>query len=311
MKKRVVAVAWIVAAGFAASACSEATSSLQNTQFDAVSRLRATATANAPIGAVRAADPLAQVVGNIHRDAMLDAIKNSSQWLAASGGSDKRSRVCNAAQMIAVKYGERIDSAFHVHRPHAELVATARQGVDATAYCRNPGTMSVFNAAAIPVALALDPDSVPTGDFLEYLDDISAAVEQSDGSPTQVYSAMNSILSSASSLSYADYQVVASAAGLAESSADTWDTQVWGSSGDLCASGQGICIQQPYSIFATSGWLRKSLIAAGADAIGCASGAASTWFAAAAGPPGWAALGIQCGIWGIGASAGTALAFLT
>lgn len=252
-------------------------------------------------------------VGRIHNAAMRDLVDHREQWLGTTG--DANTRICVAIIRLTLKYAPQVEATTGATRSASERVSIAQAAASQRKECRNVSAMSVFDASSTPnreSAANTSGDSLVTGAFAPYLDSMSTAVQNTDGSVHAVASAANSVLATAGSLPDADFAMLVSAATLDSSSAQQWNDEA--AAGGFPSGGGGAPKDtiQPYSIFSReyamfgTDWHRVKVVV-GSDAIGCATGAMSAWAFVGFGPIGWGALAAQCAIIGIGGSAGAYL----
>ncbi len=300
------------------SACDQGEPSAEILSVEEISESRASAPG--PVGI----SPNVRFVGNIHDVAMRDLVTNLDHWVQGEGS--RQARACAAAVRLTAKYIPLVDQEMGITRSPAAILAKARQAVSYAATCRPQPGQSVFGEAMrAPVDMSATlEDSLVSGAFVPYTDELVVRFEATNGTVSQITAVANDVLQSASGLPYADYQVVAAMADLAISSATAWNDQDWGPSGDYCVSGSddycalsgsggGTRDRDPMyvqSIFLDVGWLRKALVAGAADVAGAATMAAANWWQAGGGPVGWGLLTGEVAIVGVGTSAVTAIGFL-
>ena len=116
----------------------------------------------------------------------------------------------------------------------------------ASAGCSPAMRMSVLSlnlAEPLPTPQEVEEDTV-TGEYRPYLDQLQAAVDATDGSPSAVTSAANSVVANAATnvSSDPDLEVVAGAAAVAISSAEGWNPQTYDYAGDVARK----CLEDPY-----------------------------------------------------------------
>lgn len=239
-------------------------------------------------------------VGKLHTEAMQEFRDIHKTGTVAS--AESRASTCASIQRLALKYAARVDSTLGMMRTPAASLANVRAALNATPSCGQAGTMSLFapssSIASLSALISQAGDEVDGG-FVPYAEAMKSATDYAT-TPQDVYNATQYIVNQAAgNVSSNDFQVVLSQQSLINDSAADWYTSVGGGGGGGLEPPE-----EPYSMYAAM--LPRWGRIAGADALGCAAGALSTWYAALT-PVGWPALAGQCAIWGVTGSMAAAM----
>lgn len=245
-------------------------------------------------------------IGRLHRIAMDDLVSNKSTLIPQSGTTNQRR--CEAALRILEKYSPEIEA-----RAEMTLTPLGRSQKLHSVLVMNPRCRGLYGSGQaaseltlLPAAMLLtqEEDTV-TGAFEGYLDQISVAVDQSDGTPSNVTALVNSIViqAAAAGIPAPDLEVVVAAAEVATSSAEGW-TATQQAGGFPGCQPTGPCLVEPENAFRAIGVvavLAASDVLGGALAAVVAHQTGTKKASQLVGAFGWGALGT---------SALTALAFM-
>ena len=234
---------------------------------------------------------------SVHNEAMNDLVRNTDKWVDQSG--DKRTRICAALTRLTRKYAALVHDRLGTRGSDEDLQTEIDASVRNVKQCGAPAGASIFGTSRRPGLLAVARLQEPevSGAFAPFMDALATAEGPTDGSPGATSSAMSSVLNDAAALPDADFQVVAAGADLGNSSSSYWYPTLGGGDGRST---------ELMMLFPNSTRRRIGPIAyiVGADLIGCAAGAASSWWSGARDRN---QLVGQCVIWGLSASGGAYL----
>lgn len=262
-------------------------------------------------------------VGQLHHDAMQDLLAN----LPRGPKSRSQAARCEAAAELTLRHTPQIAAAFGLQWTDAQRRRLVRDAFQSIGPCKSQGPMNMFadleSAVAYSAMLSLD-DPPGTEAVVGPINDLIAAVKNSDGTVASVEAITWSSLRNNSSLGTVDLEILAGVAALANSSAEEWNAYSanggfgdeywegewdWNGGGgvgspEACTNWPGDCQEYDQSIFNGFSFWRKAAFVVGSDLIGCGGAAAQVWYTGAAGA------GVACGIAGIATSAVSLLGVL-
>lgn len=255
-------------------------------------------------------------VGKLHHDAMQDLLAN----LPRGPKSRSQAARCQAAAELTLRHAPMIAAAYGVQWTDSERRRLVRDTFQSIGPCKSQGPMSIFadldGSVAYTAILSMD-DPPGTEAVVGPINDLIAAVKNSDGTVASVEAITISSLRNNSSLGTVDLEILAGVAALANSSAEEWNTHSanggfgdeywegewdWTGGGGIgapsgCTTWPGDCQEYDQSIFNAFSFWRKAAFVVGSDLIGCGGAAAQVWYTGAAGA------GVACGIAGVATSA--------
>ncbi|MCC6430477.1 MAG: hypothetical protein IT354_06175 [Gemmatimonadaceae bacterium] len=246
-------------------------------------------------------------VGDLHNSAMQDMIVNRRAWFGPVVPGT--AAFCRSMVQLMTKYALRAYAQVGAATSTAAATREARLAVGATKECAGSDALSVVplvNARpaaraslALTAALSTVNDTLVTGAYESYLNQLNASVSATIGTPPPVTSASNTVVAAAGSINAADLYVVASAANLAISSSQQW-SPYYDANGNYIGGGGGGGGQ--WSVYGSNAfpWHLVPIIAA--DVLGRIAGVADGWISGER-RPGY--LAAKCVIWG-GAASGAA-----
>ncbi len=154
-------------------------------------------------------------------------IPNRGTWL--SNGHDNRTRACNAARLVSIKYSPMIEQAEEKVRTSLEREARARKELGRHRVCdlslaasseRTDVLFSFASSVALAPTIALfgtswtsSSDSL-TGSYEPYAVALLNGLQATDGTNEAVSAVVTSVLAAASGIPASDYAVLAAAADL-------------------------------------------------------------------------------------------------
>lgn len=158
-------------------------------------------------------------VGHIHNQIMRDVWRNRPMW--ATSGRNDPTRLCASLVQLVAGYRPVIDGQAGRRMPDDVFRLAVRTALShSKPECAAESDMYLFGS--LTAMSGQSGDSDVTGAFETYLIDMQDRVRQTDGTPAQVNPVTYSTLANASSLVGPDFELLASATSVTDSSSSFW-----------------------------------------------------------------------------------------
>jgi len=165
---------------------------------------------------------------------------------------------CERVVQAVADYRQRIEGISGSRLSNETFQRALQAGLSRVSDCRPSRPMSLFAALAV----AAQSDSNVTGAYVPYAAAIESGLSLTDGTPGQVQGVTSAVLASATSLGWADFIALSTAATVADSSSAYWQE-------DLAAGGGGGGDGEKQMVLWRRNQLARLAVIILADFLGC------------------------------------------